>query len=771
MAREIDVRRLQGRPAPQGVVAGIVGETRRQELQAAAEAASARLPGEHTVRVVSYDADSAGAAVVVSTGAAPAEGNYVERALRHVQTVGQTLGLRADQPPEFVADPAYQQTSTGEVAVHLRQQVLGLAVYDAAETVRFDSQGRVLEVAGRSYPAQAGLSVSPELTAAQALVAAARHLAEPPEAAARAADPFGQPLSEPLLDLAGFSPRLLAAPPGGPELTSVFDAPGLRGPVPVSLLWFPLSEGLRLAWHVRARVDDGPEYRIVVDAHDGRILLCRRLTRAVLGRASVVLRAGGPRTAVTFPMPAGGYGPPVPADLPPTWPDAWLVDATTSGTCVRAVNAARFDAPVTGSRQGDEVTFAAPVAVGADDQLVVNLFAFCSAMHDALYLVGFREADGNFQRDSLGRGGRPADAVLAKVHPGAVWGTANMGTPVDGLAPVMNMGLVTSTRRHTALDPDVVFHEYTHGLTNRLVGGPMNDTALDAEQSGGMGEGWSDYVACTLLSKDVVGDWVIDDPAGIRRQRYTDAFTGTYADLGTADYSEVHDIGELWCALLLSLGRRLGTWECFQIVVDALKLTSANPSLLAARDAILLATRNLSTARGDGDHETGEFVAKAWEVFARYGMGPGARTDGAALSGIVADFTTPAAPSTSTVRASATPHLTIPDRDAGGVTSTVVLPAAGAVTDLAVFVDIRHSYRGDLVVSLAAPDGRQVVLSGRAGGSADDLVTTWTSTTTPALAALHGVSSGGQWSLQVADRAAADVGTLQEWSIEAKVAP
>ena len=42
------------------------------------------------------------------------------------------------------------------------------------------------------------------------------------------------------------------------------------------------------------------------------------------------------------------------------------------------------------------------------------------------------------------------------------------------VSPIMNMGLVTSTNRHTAFDSDVVFHEFMHGVTNRLVGGPLN---------------------------------------------------------------------------------------------------------------------------------------------------------------------------------------------------------------------------------------------------------------------------------------------------------
>lgn len=640
MVAEIDVRRDAAAPG----MTGGSGPGRAEELARAAEAASQRLPGDHRVEVVSYDGETAGASVLVSYDAPPGADAYVARALEHLHAVGGALGLAPEQPPEFAPDPGWQRTSGGQVAVHLRQLVEGVPVYDATETVRFADDGRVLEVAGRSWAAPREVRVEPSLTAADALGVAARHLATPgggPDDAdgGLRPDPFGEQAPEPLLDLAAFDPHLVTAPAGSPDLPAVFTSPGLHGPVTVSLVWFPVARELLLGWHLRAQVEGGPEYRFVVSATDGRILLCRRLTRTLTGRASVVLRAGGPREEVTFPLDPASYGPPVPADLPAGWPDAWLVDATTSGSAVRAVNAAAGDAVVTGTASGPAVEFPPTPGPGDDDALVVNLFAFCSQMHDVLYLLGFREADGNFQKDSMGRGGRPNDAVLAKVHPGSVYGTANMGTRADGIAPLMNMGLVTSTGRHTALDPDVVFHEYTHGLTNRLVGGPMDDQALDAEQSGGLGEGWSDYVACTLLDKTVVGDWVVDSPAGIRRQPYTEDFTGTYAQLGTPEYSEVHDVGELWCAVLLSLGRALGRWETLQAVVDALKLTAANPSLLAARDAVLLAVRQLATTRGD---DADAAVATAWGVFARYGMGPKARTDGATLAGIVADFDPPA---------------------------------------------------------------------------------------------------------------------------------
>ena len=155
----------------------------------------------------------------------------------------------------------------------------------------------------------------------------------------------------------------------------------------------------------------------------------------------------------------------------------------------------------------------------------------------------------------------------------------------------MNMGLVTSTNRHTALDSSVVFHEYTHGLTNRLVGAPSNGHTLDAIQSASMGEGWGDYVACTINNTTVLGTWVLNNTAGIRGFPYDANFPDNYGKLGTDRYTEVHNNGEIWCAALMELNRRIGAALAIQIVVDGLKLTPANPTYLQARDAILTALR------------------------------------------------------------------------------------------------------------------------------------------------------------------------------------
>jgi hypothetical protein len=323
--------------------------------------------------------------------------------------------------------------------------------------------------------------------------------------------------------------------------------------------------------------------------------------------------------------------------LPAAFPDTWVAVKSCVGNSTNA-HLSAAGPTLTGVVQNGVVTFDPADATG-DDQKVLNIFYYCCYMHDFSYLLGFREANANFQTDNLGRGGKAGDPVDARSWPGAVTGTANMSRSVDGGSPIMNMGMVTSTNRHTAFDSTVVFHEFTHGITNRLVGGGMNQNSLDSPQSGGMGEGWSDYMACTINDVVVVGNWVVNQPAGIRGFPYDSKFPDGFGKIGTGRYNEVHNIGEIWCATLMELNRRTNKYLALQLVIDALKLSAANPSFLNMRDHILAALENmrlsgkLNTNQRDGAWQT------IWSVFAHFGMGPQAASNGAQLTGIVGDLT------------------------------------------------------------------------------------------------------------------------------------
>lgn len=100
---------------------------------------------------------------------------------------------------------------------------------------------------------------------------------------------------------------------------------------------------------------------------------------------------------------------------------------------------------------------------------------------------------------------------------------------------------------------------------------------------------------------------------------------------------------------------------------------------------------------------------------------------------------------------------------------SVAVAEARPLKALKVTVDIDHTYRGDLVVTLkppAAMGAPNAVLHSRAGGAADNIKMTYAASNLPALAALNGKSPQGTWTLLVEDKARYDAGTLRGFTLE-----
>jgi immune inhibitor A len=116
------------------------------------------------------------------------------------------------------------------------------------------------------------------------------------------------------------------------------------------------------------------------------------------------------------------------------------------------------------------------------------------------------------------------------------------------------------------------------------------------------------------------------------------------------------------------------------------------------------------------------------------------------------------------------PKLTIPDKDAAGVSDTLTVTRAGVAKSLAVKLDITHPYVQDLRVELVGPTGERAILHERAGGSSDDIKRAFSSADTPTLAAFVGRPVRGAWALRVADMANQDVGMLNAWELEIALA-
>lgn len=103
--------------------------------------------------------------------------------------------------------------------------------------------------------------------------------------------------------------------------------------------------------------------------------------------------------------------------------------------------------------------------------------------------------------------------------------------------------------------------------------------------------------------------------------------------------------------------------------------------------------------------------------------------------------------------------VAIPDNSTVQSSITITGCAGNASATASVGVSIVHSYRGDLVVDLIAPNGAVINLHNRAGGSADNLVATYPLN-------LSAYAANGTWTLRVRDAATADVGRIDSWTLD-----
>ncbi|MFI6034928.1 M36 family metallopeptidase [Streptomyces sp. NPDC051315] len=587
------------------------------------------------------------------------DGQYIARAKEYVASVAQAIGFASGEPAEFEADPKVMATSRGLRVVSLQQTLNGIEVWGMAPKVWLREDGTVDRVVGDTASVGVDVPTMPAVPPEAALTAAAAKAAE----ARTVEGPFGTD-ELPALDVsAGFS-RLTHQAGNAQPMT--FDQGPFDEAIPTRLVYLYMGDEVRLAWSFSFSRDQGAaQYHALVEADDRtadpatpQILYFQDLTSHVIaGRVFRRNPAESPFDRAPFPLPLSDYPTePLPKPLP-GFPGDWTTrtdgHVATAGNNVLAVDGAtRRSVEIDVDPEGNGVFDPAP---DTPEQFVTNIFFFCNYMHDFFVTLDFTEEHGNFQTVNVTGLGRGADPVHAFAHPGPVIGTANMATPADGSAAVMNMGLVARSGRHTANDADVVFHEFVHGVTNRLVGGLHDANGLRELQSRAMGEGWSDFFALTTRNffqdreRTVVGNWVVDNDRGIRQRPYDDQYPGGFGDIGKGpgelpdglDYTKIHNVGEIWCAALMDMTRRIssalddkqrGYRVVWQAVVDGLKLTPKNPTLLVSRDAILRALRDLA-----GDKVTeAEYPAvrrAAWEAFARFGLGFDAFCPNASLRG------------------------------------------------------------------------------------------------------------------------------------------
>lgn len=297
---------------------------------------------------------------------------------------------------------------------------------------------------------------------------------------------------------------------------------------------------------------------------------------------------------------------------------------------------------------------------------VTQLFYITNWYHDELYRLGFTEQARNFQQDNFGRGGVGNDRVRGEGQDTSGTNNANFSTPADGGRGRMQMYLWSGPNPDIDgnFDADVVIHEFSHGLSNRLHG---NGSGLSLNMSRGMGEGWGDFYGHSLLSEPtdpingiyttgsydtyLSSGFVNNYYYGIRRfPKAVRAFTGangkphnplTFADadqtqlnvsdgafprgpFGSSTADQVHNLGEIWSSALWEVRARFvtrlgwaeGNRKTLQLVTDGMKLAPLGPTFLTERDAIIAAAQGSSLAP-----EAGIDAVDVWQGFATRGVG------------------------------------------------------------------------------------------------------------------------------------------------------
>ena len=337
--------------------------------------------------------------------------------------------------------------------------------------------------------------------------------------------------------------------------------------------------------------------------------------------------------AGTYTVVGAGFGPAISSAI--TQDIVLVIDGTspTSDACEPLINGASLSGKIALLDRGlcnfvDKVLQAQNA--GAVAVIVIN-----------------NDATSPFSMGDNGSGGSVTiPSVMISQADGNLIRATLLGETVNG---TLNPSSTVAVQIDGSLDNGIITHEYCHGVSNRLTGGPNNSNCLfNGEQAG---EGWSDWLALMFTQKvgDAgtdsrgIGTFALgDSPSGpgIRRFPYSTDMAidpETYGYL--AQSSEVHDIGEVWCTVLWDLNWALVDQNGFDadwftgtsgnnitmaLVMEGMKLQPCGPGFLDGRDAILAADDLLY----GGIHK-----CLIWDVFARRGMGFNANQGSANTAG------------------------------------------------------------------------------------------------------------------------------------------
>ncbi|MFT3909182.1 MAG: M36 family metallopeptidase [Ferruginibacter sp.] len=596
-------------------------------------------------------------------------------ALNLVRANSKTIGLSENDMNNLVVSSTYQTIADGIRMVYLQQTFKQIPVFNQMQVLAFKND-RLVSVAGARVANIDKISNNSTATisAEDAVDAATRDC-----------------------KLTGAAALLQVGQNGSKKIYR--DISISSEDISAQLVWLPISsKEIKLTWEIGlAPLQSSDLWMIRVDASNGKVLDKNNLTvyeqfpdpvsnvqqlteagsfkssQTNLPNSPLVVNSATYRV-VPYPVESPQHTGGTPSLVTDPWTLApgnatslkWHYDGTTYHDSTRGNNVwaqedrdnndNTFGKTAVSTTAQPTLTFnftpnftLAPTTLVNQQLATTNLFYWNNIVHDLSYVYGFDEPSGNFQASNQGRGGLGNDYVIADAQDAGGTNNANFGTPVDGSRPRMQMYLFTSTspNRDGDLDNGIIVHEYGHGISTRLTGGPANSSCLNNAEEGG--EGWSDYfalMATTNWATAQVTDGALAKPmgtyalgqavtaGGIRQYPYSTNMSinpWTYANMA-ASGGEVHTIGEIWCTALWEM-----TWEMIQqdginpnlfnpagtggnsaamkLVIEGMRLQPCSPGYIDARNAILKADTLFFAAK---------YSCSIWKAFAKRGMGKGA---------------------------------------------------------------------------------------------------------------------------------------------------
>jgi hypothetical protein len=551
----------------------------------------------------------------------------------------------------------YPTAHNGVTHFIFRQQFGGLQVLNAVWKVNIDSDGRVINSGGRLAKRPQGQA--PSIESGSLAV----------RAAVREVNP-------------GIDGSYLAGSRSSESNSLRFLRGGFANELEGRPVWYENRGTLRPAWLVTVPAADGIDrYITIVDAASQKLLGKDNLTRYYQAQPparGLVFERESPQPRQVQGVLSTGPRPYVQRTLQPftadpvASPKGWVDGTATSGNNVIAGHnpLGQFQLTDPVPAVAPDRNFSFPLELGPDapnptnfkDAATTNLFYWTNKAHDRFYALGFDEAAGNFQQDNFGRGGVGGDPLRAYSQFGvaapnaAVLNNASYMASrgfEDGGWSSIQLYIAGSFQNRLftdgSYDAEVITHEYTHGVVDRLL-----QSSFSGLQSRAMHEAWSDYFAFEFtLPEGAPPDGVYAGAEYMSQQWGNGSRTRPYSTnldvnpLTYANYARVsgfgpeeHADGEIWflalwdarANLIRQFGEREGRLRMATLVLDAIKLMPPQPTMVDARDALLLADRT---------GFRGESARELWVAFAKRGLGTTAFSASANANNVTASFDPP----------------------------------------------------------------------------------------------------------------------------------